>query len=458
MLNPFSIIIRIISKYTGFRKKKLEIKKLALEIADNLKDFRGLDYIKIKFGGVLTDYQWNIILKIIEFVNDFKTNEKHLETYWLSYKLPSPINPKGFGELLRAIDNHSYFCIQDDKGKKYVDYFHHRHYTPSLFMNEYIRAADDAIAKYRSYPCITADNCSELSYSLSLMLILINNVIFQFYLNNEFELGKEPSFEESKTFFPNRFFLNNAKELHADITAVTEMEKMKLKVFPKKSLEAINAHLLRLRYICAFSALCGLMLDAVAGTNEFFDPLRHIENFLRLFFHDAELYRLELPASPVDTTIAIGSRNSQAHTTIMKLFLIDKDEHRVMLRIDLPHIRENKFHFNVLSPDEKKYNSLNHTEIEAYKHDDSLIQVLDILKTSIKEQIPNLYIVQDTNKKDEKEILRDMEKLITYRHMCLDYLNGKDYRKHQKKIAGFLHRPDASIEALIEEAAMYYPV
>lgn len=47
--------------------------------------------------------------------------------------------------------------------------------------------------------------------------------------------------------------------------------------------------------------------------------------------------------------------------------------------------------------------------------------------------MPNLYIVQDTNNKAEKDIFRDMGKLIDYRHMCLNYLNGMYYSKQHKK-------------------------
>jgi len=100
----------------------------------------------------------------------------------------------------------------------------------------------------------------------------------------------------------------------------------------------------------------------------------------------------------------------------------------------------------------------NHAEIEATNHDDSLIQVLDILKTSIKEQMPHLHVVDDTNDRDEKDILADMEKFITYRLMCLNYIVGKDYSKQQKKVAGYLKIPSGDIDNVIVEATKHYKI
>lgn len=246
--------------------------------------------------------------------------------------------------------------------------------------------------------------------------------------------------------------------LHSDVTSVTDLIRFKPEASPSMALNAVNAHLLMEKHICMFSALCGLMLDAAAGTEEYFQPLKNIEMVLRIVFNGAELYRLELPSSPVDTSLSIGSRGSQAHTTIMKLFLIDQNDHRIVLRIDLPHVRAQKFHFNVISPDVNRYSGLNHMEIESTKHDDSLIPVLDILKMSIHEQMPNLCIVCDTNDKDEKLILQEMEKMIVYRHMCLNYIVDKDYSKQLKKIAGFLRMPSVNIESVIELASKYFSI
>ena len=69
-----------------------------------------------------------------------------------------------------------------------------------------------------------------------------------------------------------------------------------------------------------------------------------------------------------------------------------------------------------------------------------------------------LYIVQDTNEKDEKMILADMEKLITYRHMCLNYIVGKDYSKQLKKVAGYFRMLGSNIEPVLEKATEYYSI
>lgn len=456
MFNAISCIKHKLDEYLSRRKTIRAIMKSDAEIKETLKEFKGSNYTKIKFDTKLTDYQHNIILKLIEHVRGFEVTEQNLQTYWEKYNLPIPIKPTGYKDLLDAINNHSFYCIQDNKGKRHIDYFNHRHYTPSLLLNESIRSVDAAIAKYQAAQTNDGYQIENLSQSLSQMLILINNKISQFYLDNRNELGQDPSLEEFKTFFPNRDYFNDASLLHRDVSSVVYMHRNMPKEAPSRILEAINAHLIYEKNLCAFSALCGLMLDAAAGTEEYFEPLRCIENHIRLIFHDSELYRLELPLSAVDTTISIGSRGQKAHTTIMKLYLIDENDNRVVIRIDLPHVRSPKFHFNVISPDDNRYLRLNHAEIDATKHDDSLIPVLDILKTSIQEQMPHMHVVDDTNDKDEKDILADMDKFITYRHMCLNYILGKDFSKQQKKVAGYFRIPAGNIDNIIVEASKHY--
>lgn len=432
--------------------------KLAEERADNLKDFKGSNYTKIKFDVELTDYQFNIMLKIIEFVKSFEVKIEQLEWYWNQYHLPLPIRPIRFSELLREIDQNSYFCIQDDKSKRHVDYFNHRHYSPSILLNEQIRSMNTAISEYRTKEQIDEECILKLSLILSQSIILINNNVLQFYLYNHTELDDDPTLEEVQRHYPNRRFFRDAQSLHFDVMSVLDLIRLKPETLPASAINVANAYLLMEKYKCMFSALCGLMLDAIVGTEKYFQPLKNIEMVLRLVFNGSELYRLELPSSPVDTSQAIGSRGSQAHTTIIKLFLIDQNENRIILRIDLPHVRAPKFHFNVESPDTKRYSGLSHMEIESNFHDDSLIPVLDILKMSIQEQMPDLCVVCDTNNKDEKVILQDMEKLIIYRHMCVNYIVDEDYSKQLKKVAGYLQMPSANIEKVLDEANKKFSV
>ena len=72
--------------------------------------------------------------------------------------------------------------------------------------------------------------------------------------------------------------------------------------------------------------------------------------------------------------------------------------------------------------------------------------------------MPNLCIVEDTCGKDEKLILEEMEKMIIYRHLCLNYILNKDYNKQHKKVAGFLRMSGDCIEKIIEEAAKKFSV
>lgn len=65
------------------------------------------------------------------------------------------------------------------------------------------RNVDIAIAKYQE-EVKDADAIERLSYTPPQSLILINGNISQSHLNNSFELGLDPDFEEFRSFIPNR--------------------------------------------------------------------------------------------------------------------------------------------------------------------------------------------------------------------------------------------------------------
>ena len=233
---------------------------------------------------------------------------------------------------------------------------------------------------------------------------------------------------------------------------------MLFRSLPNSTILALNAALILERNKCSFSAFCGLLLDAVWGTEEYLKPLRDIECQIQHRFQGVELYRLEIPSSPVDTSIPIGTRGPDAHTTLMKLFLIDTDGNRVLVRIDLPHVNSLKFHINVNCPDSNKYSAMSHYEIEADRHDDSLNRVLDSLKASISEQMPHLLVIQDTDRENENRILEDMRKYIDYLTLCSNYICNMDFDRQLRKVAGYLHISDRSIENVLIEARNYYRV
>lgn len=63
-------------------------------------------------------------------------------------------------------------------------------------LNEFIRNVDSSIAKYQAEKVKSTEAIEKLSYTLTQSLILINSNISQSYLNNSFELGQDPDFDE----------------------------------------------------------------------------------------------------------------------------------------------------------------------------------------------------------------------------------------------------------------------
>lgn len=82
MYNPFKQITKAINDYLGKRKVRKAIQRYDVQLKENLKDFNGSGYTKIKFGCELSDYQYTIILKIIEWIKGFSVTPKLLQTNW----------------------------------------------------------------------------------------------------------------------------------------------------------------------------------------------------------------------------------------------------------------------------------------------------------------------------------------------------------------------------------------
>ena len=96
MYNPFKHIKGAIKDYIGRRKVRKAIQRYDVQLRKSLKDFKGPSYTKIKFDCELSDYQYTIVLKIIEWVKSFSVTPERLQTNWEKYKLPSnlPIQRK----------------------------------------------------------------------------------------------------------------------------------------------------------------------------------------------------------------------------------------------------------------------------------------------------------------------------------------------------------------------------
>lgn len=402
-------IVLDLKEVRRLNSQKRHIQHLSKRTAHQLRMFKGSSYTKIRFDCSLSDYQRNIVLKIVEYAKAFEATADDIKYRWHVFQLPVPSVPSTFEELLKEFSDNHYFCLQDDTGKRYVDYMHHRCHAPWLYMNQHIMVVDNLIASYRQQTSHSLDEIQQLSYNIITSLQQINSSIFNFNLHTAFESNHEPTLEEATNFYPNQRYFSDSRALHKMVCTIVSMIQHTTK-FPSEKQYALYYLLLQERQLCFFSSLCGLMLDSFVGTEDFFKPLCHIESFMRMVFHDASLYRLELPKSPVNTLLPIGSRGSSAHTTIMKLFLFDRYGNRVFIRIDLPHVLTLTFHFNVESPDTQRYKKYDHHEIVSEQKNDELIPVLDILKESILQQMPNSCVIADTDSKVEDKILKEMKK------------------------------------------------
>ena len=112
MYNPFTHITKAIKDYLGKRRVRKAIQRYDAQLKENLKDFNGSGYTKIKFDCKLSDYQYTIVLKTFEWIKGFGVTPSLLQTNWEKYKLPSPISSCNYDELLDEINNHCFFAYR----------------------------------------------------------------------------------------------------------------------------------------------------------------------------------------------------------------------------------------------------------------------------------------------------------------------------------------------------------
>lgn len=397
-----------------------------------------MTYLKIKFEQPITDYQRNIIVKLVEHIHSFAVAPELLEHYWKSYNLPIPYGRSDFADLLSQIQTCSELCIQDTgRGKIRYDVTPDHHYTASIHLNEFIRHLDMVYAEFASQSSHTNEQIENMASTMRDSLMLINTSMFQFHftLSN----SENMTLEEAKMLYPDSNFYRDSLEFHRLVSATIAIANYESPELSRLRIEALHSSFIMMRGLCAFSMVCSLICDAACGSLEFGKALVWLKESLQRAFHNGHLYQVIFPQTSVNTSKNVDQRGEGDHTTIMKLYLIDRFLNPVLIRIDLPHGHCKTLHLNVqCKTDKKRYLKMNHFELEADQTLDELIPVLDSLRESMLHQMPHMLKILDTTKDDENVFLTEMERFVLYDKMSLNIINEEDYSKELKKVSGYL--------------------
>lgn len=425
---------------------------LAVPAKHELISKQGMKYHKIKFEQPISDYQRNIIVKLVEHVQSFMVTPEKLEQYWASYDLPQPYGVTSFEDLLNQISDITDLCIQDEEGGK-VRYSieHSKHYTASIHLNEWIRNLDTKYAKFASKPNHTNEELESMAGTMRDSLMLMNSSMFQFHFSQS--NSDELTLEDAKMFYPDANFFPDAIEFHRLVSTLTSIDEYEHSADSHIRVDALHSSFIMMRGLCAFTMLCALINDAACGSLEFWKALVWIKESLQRTFRNAHLYRIIFPLSGVDTTKDIDQRGKKDHTTIMKLYLIDRLLNPVMIRIDLPHGRCKTLHLNVeCKTDKTRYLDMNHFEIEADQTLDDLIPVLDSLRESMLHQMPHMLTISDTSEEDDDEMLTEMERFVWFDKMSLNVIKHEDYAIEIRKVAGYLGTDKNNLEETLKQS------
>ena len=415
-----------------------------------------MNYHKIKFEHPISDYQRNIIVKLVEHIHAFSVTAEQLEKYWSSYNLPLPYNYTDSKTLLQNIEDCSELCIQDAEGGKiYYDIRHNKHYTSSIHLNEWIRHLDKSYAEFANNANPTNQQIEYMAGVMRDSLMLMNSSMFQFHFMQSD--NDDMTLEEAKMLYPDSYFYGDAVEFHRIVSAVTAIDDFEHSADTRLHVSALHSSFIMMRGLCAFTMFCALVCDAACGSMDFCKALVWIKESLQRIFHNAHLYQVVFPLSEVNTSKNVDERGEGDHTTILKLYLIDRFLNPVLVRVDLPHGRCKTLHFNVAcNTDKQRYLGMNHFEIEADQTLDDLIPVLNSLRESMLHQMPHMLTSKDTTSDDDKEILLEMERFVWFDKMSLKLYKKEDYIKELKKVAGYLGTDKSNLKETLEKAKVKF--
>lgn len=392
------------------------------------------NYNKIKFVETLSDFKREQIAKMFLFTHSFCVKEDGFKERWLRYGLPLPIGFNNTESLLSLFQDTSELCIQDDFKKLYVDALESLNSSVCVYANDAMMMLDRQMGDYRNLSSPNPKDMSKLLHQMYDAVVMINSWIFTFQMHASKD---DLSFEKAKVFYPHVGFMSDFQNSESLVEAIKYVHDNKLESDSDIRVLALHSTIQVYMQLVSFTMLCALMLDAFCASIKYRRALIGIQRYIQIKYHNYYLYRVEIPTTSVDANKPVAQRGANDHTTLMKIFLFDRNRIPVLLRIDLPHSGSEFLHINQSTVKGEKL-LCDHFEIECDQTAEEITPVLESLKKSMSLQTPNLFKQIDTNIRDEQQVFQEMQKFVDYNELCLKYLEKNDCTKELNKVAGFL--------------------
>ncbi len=400
-------------------------KEILLESIDALaRDHSVSDYEKLKFEGVLSPTERYLWTSLFKYIHDYSISFDDFKTIVEFYYMPKPINIS-IEEVYNSLPEHRWVKLQDDKGKHLYGPFEELGTQLDFSLIRYLQVQDNIFTELRSY----FDNyhldfgIRKLGSRLRDNLIITNCSFYQFIINLFIrETGEVP--ERIKNYgSPDGVTLYHSEVLMSFLGWVVfyGLEiKEESPINKKYLLDGFYSTVKIMQGYCAFVSFCSSLLIATLSDEKYHESLLDMMCFFLYNFHNAYIFRIEIPNAPLNEKLSVEERGSEAHTTRMKIYLYDRKRVPYVVRVDMPHKgsdEENKLHFNVETLDGES--ALNHQAIDCRNSNPS--DLLNVMIENMRRISPGILNINDSYKEDDKRMLEMMKGFNAYDDMCMAY-------------------------------------
>ena len=388
------------------------------------------DYEKLKFKGTLTPTERYLWTSLFKYIHDYGISLEDFKAIIEMYYMPHPINIS-LEDVYNSLPKHRWLKLQDETGKSLFGPFEELGTQLDFSLIRYLQIQDSIFSELRSY----FDNyrldigIGKLGARLRDNLIFTNCSFTQFLIKLFIQTTGEVPDGVKLYGSPDGVTLYHSEVFMSFVGRVTfygfEMEEEDSPVDTKLLLDGVYSTVKIMQGYCAFVSFCSSLLIATLSDENYQDSLLDMMCFFLYNFHNAYIFRIEIPNAPLNEKLSVEERGSEAHTTRMKIYLYDRNRVPYVVRVDMPHKGredENKLHFNVETLDGES--ALNHKTIDCRNSNPS--DLFDVMIENMRRISPGILNIKDSYKEDDKSMLEMMKGFNAYDDMCMAYFNRKE--------------------------------
>jgi len=417
------------------------------------------DYVKLKFSGTLTPTERYLWSSLFKYVHDYEIPLKDFKAIIETYFMPLPENI-AIEDVYDRLPKHRWVKLQDDNGKLLVGPFEEMSTQLDFSLIRYIQIQDNIFSEIRCY-----FNEYKLDKGFALLcarlrdnLIITNCSFFQFIhmlflqmVGDVPENVRKLSSPDGVTLYHSDVFMSFVERTMFYGLEIREKSPIDVKFL----LDGVYSTVKIMQGYCAFVSFCSSLLIATLSDEKYQDSLLDMMCFFLREFHNAYIFRIEIPAAPLDEKLSIEDRGSNDHTTRMKIYLYDQKRVPYVVRVDMPHKgdgNENRLHFNVETIDGET--PLNHTAIDCINANPK--DLLSVMIENIRRMSPGILDIKDSYKEDDKRMLELMLGFNAYDDLCMAYFLRNDNQPALEEFNSKIGTDCKTVEEGIQEGFVLF--